>query len=757
LQAQSSSFLKINPFVLIIFLSLTLTQCKAESIWGVPLAAFRSRLQAQETEFLRDLETENIADANKLGAGAPYYLSLIFSDLGRQQTADRLLVLQLQRRESPWWKEAGLLLLQRHLHDRTYDKAEFLARELLLSAGGMTARTDKEFRYSVQRSLVEALYWQAEDEEVLQRLADLRTLEVDWDDELDLFHAVSACRLDINGWQERFEELFFQRRTSSLHSRALSFLEQEQRLDAFSPAAASFFRAKDLLYRGQSWEALVLLEAALAELALEKLDTALLIAELGAAYFSASAHEQGAAYLRDLSARLPPAGRLEALEMAGRLYRKVGAYNAALALFDEVIQKSDSSEQRDRVIWFSLDIARTRSLGSRPKRAEFLDGITRLAALWHDPDYFSDILETEISRIVAQRAWSELLVLYRALRGRGPRETLARAGYLLGRASSLDLPAAGSAGDLSAEGMGPRSLFLEARDNGGQGYYGALASAVLQEMGIPARWPGVEGQQGEKIREPAPGQSGRKITDREKLIRGYFEYGLYEFGYRIIQAEWRDLPAEFIFEAAGVLHRQKEVLTSIRLMNLYLLRKQADPSRAELEMLYPRAFGEAIGELAAAEDLSAALFFALVREESHFDPRIVSRSGAVGLTQLMPQTAEDMARRLRLPDYDLQDPEQNLRLGAGHFSRLLARLQEVPKALMAYNAGLSRLRSWERGFSGLPTDLLVEALPYPETRNYIRKILVSAVYYGKLYYDQSLEETVFHFFPGLEETMEESP
>jgi soluble lytic murein transglycosylase len=115
----------------------------------------------------------------------------------------------------------------------------------------------------------------------------------------------------------------------------------------------------------------------------------------------------------------------------------------------------------------------------------------------------------------------------------------------------------------------------------------------------------------------------------------------------------------------------------------------------------------------------------------------------------MSETAADSARWLRMEEYDLRDPEQNLRIGAHHFSRLLMRLEDIPKALMAYNAGLSRLRSWERSFAGLPSDLLAEAAPYPETRNYIRKILVSAVYYGALYYDMSLEQTVLLFFPGL--------
>ncbi|MFO7934138.1 MAG: transglycosylase SLT domain-containing protein, partial [Bacteroidales bacterium] len=120
-------------------------------------------------------------------------------------------------------------------------------------------------------------------------------------------------------------------------------------------------------------------------------------------------------------------------------------------------------------------------------------------------------------------------------------------------------------------------------------------------------------------------------------------------------------------------------------------------------------------------------------------------------TQLMSETAADSARWLRMEEYDVRNPEHNLRLGGRHFSRLYSRLEDIPKTLMAYNAGLSRLRSWERSFAGMPSDLLAEAAPFPETRNYIRKILVSAVYYGALYYDSSLEQTVLSFFPGLRE------
>jgi soluble lytic murein transglycosylase-like protein len=73
---------------------------------------------------------------------------------------------------------------------------------------------------------------------------------------------------------------------------------------------------------------------------------------------------------------------------------------------------------------------------------------------------------------------------------------------------------------------------------------------------------------------------------------------------------------------------------------------------------------------------------------------------------------------------------------------------------MAYNAGLSRVRSWERELAGLPAELLVEAAPFSETRRYVRKILVSAVHYGSLYFGLSNLQAVRLFYPHFGEAGE---
>ncbi len=596
------------------------------------------------------------------------------------------------------------------------------------------ARRAPEVRigHQANRDLLEALYWQQKDKAVLNELEEREGEQAPWDDELDLFRAVSSHRLARPGWERLFIDLFFQKRTSGLHARAYAYLEQEEELAAFDPAVSLFFQGKDLLYKGRNGEAAQRIEKSLPDLQPERPDMEILIRELAAAYFAVLRYEEGAEALLDISADLSLRDRLAALEMAGRLYRKGGNFTEAKRLLLDVVRDTSEAGQRDRAIWFLLDMER--SFG------RLLESIEQYAPRWHDPGYFSDLLELEISGFVARRDWTGLLSLYRLLKGYGPPDTMARLAYLAGRIVSLDLAEA------SESALPPQALYLEARRVGESSYYRFLAATALADLGFPVDWT-LEGE--DRSLADAPGGDQSPEGPPVEVIRGYFDFGLDETGTELLRSRWQSVSPELLLETALLLNDRGEFLRSIRLMNLYALRKENGLDRSDLEILYPRAYGEWIDEVSRDENLPAPVFSALVREESYFDPGIVSRSGAVGLTQLMSETAADSARWLRMAEYDLRDPEQNLRIGAHHFSRLLMRLEDIPKTLMAYNAGLSRLRRWERSFAGLPSDLLAEAAPYPETRNYIRKILVSAVYYGDLYYDRSLEQTVLSFFPGL--------
>ncbi len=206
-----------------------------------------------------------------------------------------------------------------------------------------------------------------------------------------------------------------------------------------------------------------------------------------------------------------------------------------------------------------------------------------------------------------------------------------------------------------------------------------------------------------------------------------------------------ELAADVVLDAARGLARSGDYRNSLNLA-AYVARR-GGLARVDYALLYPRPYLEDLTRAAADNGVELSLLSALVREESYFDADIVSSAGAVGLAQLMPDTAADAARQLRIESPDLRDPATSLRLGARHLAGLLRRVDAPVKALLAYNAGLNRLRGWERAAAGLAPDLLVETVPFEESREYVRKITVSALLYAWVYGGRDPRETLHGLFP----------
>jgi soluble lytic murein transglycosylase len=132
-----------------------------------------------------------------------------------------------------------------------------------------------------------------------------------------------------------------------------------------------------------------------------------------------------------------------------------------------------------------------------------------------------------------------------------------------------------------------------------------------------------------------------------------------------------------------------------------------------------------------------------MREESALDPAVVSQAGAVGLTQLMPATAAEVAKRLRIGPITpttLVDPAINIRIGAAYLGELLARYGRQPAlALAAYNAGGGAVGRWLEARGGLELDEFVEEIPIDETRGYVKRVLRSFAAYRLLSADLDRE------------------
>jgi soluble lytic murein transglycosylase len=128
-------------------------------------------------------------------------------------------------------------------------------------------------------------------------------------------------------------------------------------------------------------------------------------------------------------------------------------------------------------------------------------------------------------------------------------------------------------------------------------------------------------------------------------------------------------------------------------------------------------------QASANSGVPATLLAAVARQESRFSPTVRSVVGAVGLLQLMPETAAELAGG-PLSGTELEDPQRNAGLGGRYLAQLLERWGSNPLlAVASYNAGPNAVARWINPTLSAQPELWVEAIPYPETRLYVKKVL----------------------------------
>ena len=176
---------------------------------------------------------------------------------------------------------------------------------------------------------------------------------------------------------------------------------------------------------------------------------------------------------------------------------------------------------------------------------------------------------------------------------------------------------------------------------------------------------------------------------------------------------------------------------------LFVQENGKPPIREFWQCLYPRGHWPVVSEQAVKQGLDPFLVTAVIREESAFAPRAVSRAGARGLMQLLPQTAEQVARQYRVPlggSAPLDAPEVNIRLGTIHLAELLRdHGGSLSLALASYNAGQQHVRRWLQRFRFADEEEFTEDIPYTETRNYVKRVLGSYQRYSTLYASKRAE------------------
>lgn len=152
--------------------------------------------------------------------------------------------------------------------------------------------------------------------------------------------------------------------------------------------------------------------------------------------------------------------------------------------------------------------------------------------------------------------------------------------------------------------------------------------------------------------------------------------------------------------------------------------------------LYPLAYRQQTGKGYALTHLPRGAIEGIMREESLFQYNAKSWVGATGLMQLMPTTAKMVGRKLNehaILD-DLTDAQSNILLGSSYLRDMINYFnQQLPLAIMAYNAGPGNVNKWLRSNGHMELDEFIEDIPFTETRGYVKRVLRSMQVYGSFY------------------------
>mgnify|MGYP002777872460 CR=1 FL=1 len=164
-----------------------------------------------------------------------------------------------------------------------------------------------------------------------------------------------------------------------------------------------------------------------------------------------------------------------------------------------------------------------------------------------------------------------------------------------------------------------------------------------------------------------------------------------------------------------------------------VLRKQLGYWQAR----YPFPYLPLIQTWAQQHQLNPLLVTALIRQESRFESNIRSVAGAVGLMQVMPSTAQYIAEKINVSNYDLENPQDNIQLGTWYMDYTHNRFDNYSLlAIASYNAGWNNVEKWLKRFKTQDPDEFVESIPFGETQGYVRQVFGNYWNYLRLYNPQ---------------------
>lgn len=270
-------------------------------------------------------------------------------------------------------------------------------------------------------------------------------------------------------------------------------------------------------------------------------------------------------------------------------------------------------------------------------------------------------------------------------------------------------------------------------------YYGRLAVERLAGLGVTV-------SPDDPPREAAAAASPVTPPRNHEVIRALLSAELYDLALDELQYAQRSWGSSPQVEAtlAWVYNRQGDLRRGISTMRRaypQFLSAEGERLPAELRrIIFPMNYWDLIKTHATRQGLDPYLVTALVAQESTFEASAKSAANAYGLMQIVPSTGRRLARSERVARFRtpmLTEPEINVRLGTRYFANLVRQFGGTHFALASYNAGESRVVRWKAERPGLERDEFIDDIPFPETQNYVKRVLGTAEDYRRLYAAES--------------------
>jgi len=151
-----------------------------------------------------------------------------------------------------------------------------------------------------------------------------------------------------------------------------------------------------------------------------------------------------------------------------------------------------------------------------------------------------------------------------------------------------------------------------------------------------------------------------------------------------------------------------------------------------LPKIYPQKHKDIVAKYSEEYKIDSLLIYSIIKTESNFKAEAKSTSNAIGLMQIMISTAKEVEKK-EISEAELYDEETNIRIGVKYFKNLLEKYNNYNLAIIAYNAGMGNVDKWLKEGTIDKDGKQIENIPFLETKNYVKKVLLNYKIYKEIY------------------------